>query len=134
MDNARLSEMANLFLALSDKTRLRIVGMMRNCEVSVGEFSQALGDSQPKISRHLAYLRSMGIVSARRDGKWVYYRIDTSANPGVEAILQAVLDQVSPPAEGRPAEIAAHAREDAAEPPTWHPENPTQGEIDIFLL
>ena len=66
-----LAEMETLFLALADKTRLRLLNLMRGDEVCVCYFTEVLGESQPKISRHLAYLRNAKIVSARREGKWM---------------------------------------------------------------
>ena len=72
MENESLE---NMLLALSDRTRLQLLGLMRSGEVSVGYLSETLGQSQPKISRHLAYLRNAGLVSTRRDGKWIYYSI-----------------------------------------------------------
>ena len=76
MKQGVFSEMENLFLALSDRTRLQLLNLMGSNEVSVGFLCESLGQSQPKISRHLAYLRSSGLVSTRRDGKWIYYRIE----------------------------------------------------------
>lgn len=87
-----LADMENLFLALSDKTRLRILNLMRGGEVCVYYFTEVLGESQPKISRHLAYLRNAGIVSARREGKWMYYKIDVPENIFAESILQDTLN------------------------------------------
>ena len=63
------------FKALADRTRLRLINLMGNDEVCVCFFVAVLGASQPKISRHLGYLRRAGIVAARRDGKWMHYRI-----------------------------------------------------------
>ena len=77
MHQSTLAGLANLFLALSDKTRLRILALMADGEVAVGHLADALGESQPKISRHLAYLRRAEIVTARRDGKWIHYRLRT---------------------------------------------------------
>jgi ArsR family transcriptional regulator len=68
-------EIEHLFSALADRTRLRLLSLMANGEVCVCFFVEVLGQSQPKISRHLAYLRSAGIVEARRDGKWMHYSI-----------------------------------------------------------
>ena len=65
---------------------------MRNGEVCVYYFTEVLGESQPKISRHLAYLKNAGIVSARRDGKWMYYKIEMPENPFAENILCDTLD------------------------------------------
>src|SRR6185295_2532045 len=70
-----LVELEKLFLALSDKTRLRLLSLMADGEVPVGYLADKLGESQPKISRHLAYLRSADLVTTRRDGKWIYYSI-----------------------------------------------------------
>lgn len=64
-----------LFKALGDRTRLRLLNLMGNDEVCVCFFVEVLKTNQPKISRHLAYLRRAGVVSARRDGKWIHYRI-----------------------------------------------------------
>ncbi len=63
------------FLALADKTRLRLLNLMCEDEIRVSFLVDVLGENQPKISRHLAYLRSAGIVEARRDGKWIHYKI-----------------------------------------------------------
>lgn len=83
-----MSESLNsLFVALSDPTRLRLLRLMATGEVSVGYLADELGESQPKVSRHLATLRSMGLVSTRREGKWVYYAIKHQADETEEAIL-----------------------------------------------
>ena len=90
-DKNILVEMETLFLALADKTRLRLLNLMRGNEVCVCFFTEVLGESQPKISRHLAYLRNAGIVSARRDGKWMNYKIEIPENPYAEQILNDTL-------------------------------------------
>ncbi len=64
-----------LFKALADRTRLRLINLMGDTEVCVCFFVEVLRTNQPKISRHLAYLKRAGVVSARRDGKWIHYRI-----------------------------------------------------------
>src|SRR5437899_11672657 len=64
-----------LFKALADNTRLRLINLIGDSEVCVCFFVAVLKTSQPKISRHLAYLRRAGIVSARREGKWMHYRL-----------------------------------------------------------
>ncbi len=87
-----LLQMENLFLALADKTRLRLLNLMREDEICVWFFTEVTGESQPKISRHLAYLRNAGVVSARRDGKWIYYRIKPPENLFAAKILQDTLD------------------------------------------
>jgi ArsR family transcriptional regulator len=64
-----------LFKALADGTRLRLLNLIGEDEVCVCFFVEVLKINQPKISRHLAYLRKAGVVSARREGKWMHYRI-----------------------------------------------------------
>ena len=84
--------MENLFLALADKTRLRLLNLMREDEICVCYFSEVLGESQPKVSRHLAYLRNAGVVSARREGKWIHYQIKMPENLYTRKILQDTLE------------------------------------------
>ncbi len=94
---AKSPSLAGLFAALADSTRLRLLnlmagdGLMAGREVCVCHFVEILGQSQPKISRHLAYLRRTGIVAARREGKWVYYSIRTPADAAAASILTAAL-------------------------------------------
>ena len=64
-----------LFKALADRTRLRVINLIGNDEICVCFFVEVLNTNQPKISRHLAYLRRAGLVSTRRDGKWMHYRL-----------------------------------------------------------
>ena len=65
-----------LFTILSDATRLRALMLIQaEGEVCVCEFTHALNESQPKISRHLAVMREAGVVDARREGTWMHYRI-----------------------------------------------------------
>lgn len=94
MQESTLTELEKLFLALSDKTRLRLLALMANGEVAVGFLADKLGESQPKISRHLAYLRTAGLVSTRRDGKWVYYGIESMADAAVSRVLDATLRSI----------------------------------------
>lgn len=94
MKNSTLAELEKLFLALSDKTRLRLLSLMADGEVPVGFLADKLGESQPKISRHLAYLRSAGLVTTRRDGKWVYYGIGTQTNAAA-GVLNAAFASLS---------------------------------------
>ena len=83
--------LASLFAALADPTRLRLLNLMAGREVCVCYFVEILGQGQPKISRHLAYLRKAGIVAARREGKWMHYSICTPADAAAASILAAVL-------------------------------------------
>src|SRR5262252_6144743 len=72
---AQTVEMEMLFRALADRTRLRLLNLMGRDEVCVCYFVEVLRTPQPKISRHLAYLKKAGVVAARREGKWMHYRI-----------------------------------------------------------
>lgn len=79
-----------LFRAIADRTRLRLLNLMGDDEVCVCFLVEALGMSQPKISRHLAYLRRAGIVAARREGKWMHYRLAPPVGSNAAGILTAV--------------------------------------------
>jgi ArsR family transcriptional regulator len=64
-----------MFRAFSDRTRLRILHLLLEGELCVCDIVRVLEMSQPKISRHLAYLRKSGLVQARKDGLWMHYRL-----------------------------------------------------------
>ena len=80
-----------LFAALADRTRLRLLNLMNGREVCVCYFVEILKQGQPKISRHLAYLRKAGLVNARREGKWMHYSIARPIDTGAAAILETAL-------------------------------------------
>ena len=80
-----------LFTALADRTRLRLLNLMADQEICVCYFVEVLGAPQPKISRHLAYLRRAGIVSARREGKWMHYRLSIPADSHAAAIVRSTV-------------------------------------------
>jgi ArsR family transcriptional regulator len=80
-----------LFRALADRTRLRLLNLIADKEICVCYFVQILGISQPKISRHLAYLRRTGIVAARRQGRWMHYRLVAPRDALASAILKETL-------------------------------------------
>jgi len=79
------------FRALADRTRLRLLNLMRADEVCVCFFVEILKTNQPKISRHLAYLRRAGIVGARRQGPWMHYRVVEPANADAARLLKEVM-------------------------------------------
>lgn len=79
------------FRALADRTRLRLLNLAGEKEVCVCYFVAVLKLSQPKISRHLAYLRRAGIVGARRQGKWMHYRLLVPSDPHGARILKDTL-------------------------------------------
>ena len=83
------------FRALSDATRLRsLMLMQRQGELCVCELTHALELSQPKISRHLAALREAGVVSDRRDGLWVFYRVHPDLPRWAQRVLAETLEGV----------------------------------------
>lgn len=69
--------MSRMFRAFSDPTRLRILNLLSGGELCVCDIVRVLDMSQPKVSRHLAYLRRSGLVLARRQGLWMHYRLAT---------------------------------------------------------
>lgn len=68
-------KLAALFQALADPTRLRILALLRAMELSVGELAQLLGQSQPRVSRHVRILSDSGLVGRRKEGSWVYLQL-----------------------------------------------------------
>ena len=79
------------FQTLGDATRLRLLNLMGDQELCVCYFVEILKQAQPKISRHLAYLRRAGIVEARREGKWMHYRIAPPPDAGAAQLLRQTL-------------------------------------------
>lgn len=78
------------FLALSDRTRLRLLNLMQDGEICVCFFTEVLQAPQPTISRHLAYLRQAGVVATRREGKWMHYRLVEPADPQVARMFREI--------------------------------------------
>jgi ArsR family transcriptional regulator, arsenate/arsenite/antimonite-responsive transcriptional repressor len=85
----------SLFRALADQTRLRLLNLIGNREICVCYFVEILGMSQPKISRHLAYLRRAGIVASRREGKWIHYRLSIPRDKAVASVLRETLKHLA---------------------------------------
>ena len=85
-------DLTRFFQALGDNTRLRLLNLMGEQEVCVCYFVEILNAPQPKVSRHLAYLRRAGIVSARREGKWMHYRVEMPPHGAAAQILRQTLD------------------------------------------
>jgi len=79
------------FAALADKTRLRLLNLMRDGEVCVCFFAETLRTNNPKISRHLAYLKRAGLVTARRDGKWMHYGLNPPQEKDAREIFDATM-------------------------------------------
>jgi ArsR family transcriptional regulator, arsenate/arsenite/antimonite-responsive transcriptional repressor len=92
MKTRPIGSLEQLFRALSDDTRRRILALVASGDVCVCHIHEALGVPQPTVSRHLAYLRRAGLVSGRRDGLWVHYRLEAPADPTLAAVLRTTLD------------------------------------------
>lgn len=84
----RRAPVEKLLGVLADRTRLRLLNLMSGQEICVCYLVEVLRISQPKISRHLARLPRAGIVSARRQGEWMHYRISEAGNPPVARLLK----------------------------------------------
>jgi ArsR family transcriptional regulator len=94
MNREKSFDLALFFAALADKTRLRLINLMRDGEVCVCFFAGTLGTNNPKISRHLAYLKRAGLVKGRRDGKWMHYSLTPPAHRDAAAIFEATLQML----------------------------------------
>ena len=88
-----------LFKALADRTRLRIINLIGGDEICVCFLVEVLNINQPKISRHLAYLRRARVVTARREGKWMHYRIVEPPDRHAAGIFREVRTSVANDAE-----------------------------------
>ena len=84
-----------LLKTLADRTRLRLLNLMGDHEICVCFLVEGLQTSQPKISRHLAYLRRSGLVTARREGLWMHYRINLPKDANLARVLGEVLQSAA---------------------------------------
>jgi len=82
--------LADRFQALADPTRLRILALLRRMELSVGELAQVLGQSQPRVSRHLKILADAGVLERRKEGSWVFLTLGDAERVGP---LFALIDE-----------------------------------------
>lgn len=92
---APIDKLEDAFKALADRTRLRILALLGNNEVCVCHIHDSLGLPQPTVSRHLAYLRRSGLVTARRDGVWMHYRVSTSLDAAVQEVVNAAVQALT---------------------------------------
>lgn len=79
-----------VFKAFSDPTRLRLLNLLRGGEVCVCDLTEVLHSPQPKISRHLAYLKKAGLVVSRKDGLWMYYRLGDALSNFQKSLLKCL--------------------------------------------
>lgn len=89
-----MNELAQFYAALADGNRLRLLQLMRRGEVCVCHLQAALQTNQPRISRHLAYLKRAGLVESRRDGKWMHYRLKKLAGAR-QTLLRETLNHLA---------------------------------------
>jgi ArsR family transcriptional regulator, arsenate/arsenite/antimonite-responsive transcriptional repressor len=89
------TDLVMLFQALGDRTRLRLLNLLAGGELCVCYFVELLGEAQPKISRHLAYLRRSGLVESRRDGKWIHYRLVRPSDALVAHMVDTLLEALA---------------------------------------
>lgn len=85
-----LDGILNVFRAIGEETRLRIMALLLRGELTVSEITQILGQSQPRVSRHLKILTDAGLVEKFREGSWMFYRVTAPAPEATDAILGAV--------------------------------------------
>ena len=85
------AELAAVYRALADETRLRLLALIRGGEVCVCHLHASLRLPQPTISRHLAYLRRARLVEARREGVWMHYRLAAPPSPVVQQVIDSAL-------------------------------------------
>lgn len=90
-EKKRLPQMASLFKACADQTRLRLLSLLATeGEICVCHLVDVLETNQPKVSRHLAYLKRAGLVSDRKDSLWVYYRLSESLAAHAARLIECV--------------------------------------------
>ena len=85
-----VAESTEVFQAFADATRLRLLSLLVERELCVCDLCALLEEEQPKVSRHLAYLRRARLVDVRDEGKWKYYRAATNADPLRKSLLRCV--------------------------------------------
>jgi ArsR family transcriptional regulator len=79
-----------MFRAFSDRTRLRILNLLRPGELCVCDLIRVIGSPQPTISRHLAYLRKAGLVTSRKEGLWMYYELAPTKNDFHKKLIECL--------------------------------------------
>lgn len=84
---------SQFFKCLSDDTRLKtILLILHETELCVCELTEALNESQPKVSRHLAQLKNLSVLEARRQSQWMYYKLNSNLPEWAVSVLETTLD------------------------------------------
>ena len=89
-----MNELAEGLKALADPTRLRLLNLLRKGELCVCDLTASLELPQPKVSRHLSYLKKERWVSGRRGGKWMYYKLSIPRHPILIRVMEALHDNL----------------------------------------
>lgn len=110
-----------IFRALADSTRLRILALLRSMELSVGELAQVLGQSQPRVSRHVKILCDAGLAERRKEGSWVFVALgdDRNVRPVLAALDTWAIDDADHWAVADSARLAAVRADRAAAAEEW---------------
>ena len=118
----------DIFRALADATRLRILALLRTMELSVGELAQVLGQSQPRVSRHVKILCDAGIAERRKEGSWVFVALGSGATVGpvIGALDQWAAIEPDHWAVADAARLAAVRADRAASAANWFEANAGQ--------
>jgi DNA-binding transcriptional ArsR family regulator len=91
LDDQTAARLAEVFSALSDPSRIRIIFALKNAEMNVGSLAEVVGISESAVSHHLRGLRQMRLVRARKDGRLVYYMLD---DDHIADLFQRGLDHI----------------------------------------
>ena len=151
--NEQITAVERVFMAFADKTRLQLLYLLRDGEVSVNSLCESLNTSQPKVSRHLAYLRTMNMVTTRRDGKSIYYRLDLPSNRFGALVVEETIDWLDSfseapsgrtrrkkpepyrPASARVEEpLFTYGEGAKPKPSVRHEPEPIEQEMEVYLL
>ena len=87
--------LVQIYQCLCDLTRLRILHLLGDGELCVCHFQEILGEPQVKVSKHLAYLRTHGLVECRKEANWMIYRLTSNPSPELSANLACLQDCVT---------------------------------------
>ena len=92
MQNIQLQDYSQVFKALGEETRLKMIGLLKDGELCVCDLMEVLDLAQSTTSRHLAYLKNSGWVVGRREGKWMYYKLhpNTCSDPIQGAVIKQI--------------------------------------------
>ena len=90
-NNETASQVDLMFRAFCDRTRLRILSLLRDGELCVGDIVESLQFPQPKVSRHLAHLRKAGLVTVRKEGLWCHYSLASPQSDFHRRLLECAI-------------------------------------------